>query len=250
MTIMRQLGGGERVFWLRPNRPTHVVWAYEIAGNTSVDDWSAALAALQRRHSLLSAGIRNDENGRPSFHASTAAIQLHVVPGSISDDWEREMENELATVFDLSRSTLLRAILFHEPTRVILLPSAVHSITDGMSGTFLRRDLLTEMSGGHLDPLPPAARRWRRCSNECRSTRCLRRGRRSSPAGRTPVPVADDARPCVTRRTFDAGLTAAGRGARTRRCSAPCARRPCSPATPKRRRRRGLRRLVGTGQPC
>ena len=205
MTFLRELGSGERVFCLRANRPTHVVSAFEVTGDTSVDDWSAALGAVQRRHPLLSAGIRTGENGRPAFHASSAAIPLRVVLGPIPDDWEREMENELATPFDLSQAPLLRAVLFHERTRTILLLSFVHSITDGMSSTFLMRDLLSVLAGGHLDPLPllPSMetlldRTQDGSPSPVRSP--------DLPAGQPPVLVGEDARPCVTRRFLEPPL--------------------------------------------
>ncbi len=118
------------------------------------------------------------------------------------------MESELATRFNLSQAPLLRTVLFHEPHRVILLLSIVHSITDGMSGTFLVRDLLTVLSGGHLEPLPllPAMETLlgRLPAGTSSSLRLP-----AHPAGRTAVLVPDDTRSCVTRRSLDRPLTAA-----------------------------------------
>ena len=207
MTLLRELGSGERIFCLRPDRPTHVVSAYEIVGATSVEDWSAALGALQRRHPLLATCIRNGENGWPAFHAASGEIPLRVVPGPIPDDWEREMERELATPFALSPGPLLRAVLLHEPSRVILLLSIVHCVTDGMSGTFLMRDLLTALSGGALEPLPllPSMETLLAQRAEAAPPPSLLP---DLPAGRAAVQVPDDTRPCVTRRSLSPTLTA------------------------------------------
>ena len=186
--------------------PVHSVAAYEIAGETTVEDWAAALLALQRRHPLLATKILFGETGRPEFHASTSAIPLRVVPGPIPDDWDREMATELATLFDLSSGPLVRAVLFHERARVILLLSMVHCITDGMSSTFLLRDLLVAVSGGHLDPLPLLPSMETLLHSLPAGPSSVRLP--DLPAGRTPVLVRDDARPCFTRRVLDRSLTA------------------------------------------
>ena len=129
--------------------------AMEVTGETTVAQWRSALAELQKRHPLLSILIAPGRDGMPVFRqVQGAAIPLRLVSEGSIEDWPRAMERELAQPFEDARAPLLRAALLHRADRAVLLLTTHHSISDGISMTFLIRDLMTALAGRFLEPLP------------------------------------------------------------------------------------------------
>ena len=152
---LRVLGPSERYFWLsNQTSPKHFVVAAQIAGFTKAASWQAALTAVQQRHPLLQVCIAEDQVGAPYFRRlNEAGIPLRVVDGGVSENWQREMARELATPLPLKGGPLVRVALMHEENRSTVMVSAHHSIADGLSLTFIVRDLLRALSGRSLERL-------------------------------------------------------------------------------------------------
>jgi len=152
---LRVLGPSEHYFWLsNQTSPKHFVVAAQIAGFTKAASWLVALIAVQQRHPLLQACITEDQVGAPYFcRLNEAGIPLRVVHGGVLANWEREMVLELATPLPMTGGPLVRVALLHEENRSILIVSAHHSIADGLSLTFIVRDLLRALSGRSLERL-------------------------------------------------------------------------------------------------
>jgi hypothetical protein len=152
---LRVLGPSEHYFWLsNQTSPKHFVVAAQIAGFTKPASWQAALSAVQQRHPLLQVCIAEDQVGVPYFRRlNQAGIPLRVVDGDASANWEKEMAVELAAPLPMKGDPLVRVALMHEENRSILIVSAHHSIADGLSLTFIVRDLLTALSGRSLERL-------------------------------------------------------------------------------------------------
>ena len=149
---LRVLGPSEHYFWLsNQTSPKHFVVAAQIGGFTRVVSWQAALTAVQQRHPLLQVCIAEDQVGAPYFRRlDEPGIPLRVVHGGVSENWEREMARELATPLPLKGGPLVRVALMHEENRSTVIVSAHHSIADGLSLTFVVRDLLRALSGRSL----------------------------------------------------------------------------------------------------
>lgn len=138
--------------------PQHFALAAQIEGKVELDAWRAALDSVQRRHPLLSVCIRADGLTAPHFrHAPGTPIPLRIVHGNVLHRCESELERELSTDFDPQEAPLIRAVLLHETRRAVLILSAHTSIADGLSLTFLIRDILCSVSGEKLDRLPLAS---------------------------------------------------------------------------------------------
>ncbi|ACK52779.1 condensation domain protein [Methylocella silvestris BL2] len=154
--LMRPLGSIEHMFWLKDQHmPYHFAVCAEIEGPTTVDEWRAAFDMVQQRHPNFSVKIELDKDGRPCFRrVAGARIPLRIVASS-DMRWEREMEWELATRFDLQQAPLVRAVILHQPHRSAVILSSHHSIADTKSLVFAIRDALRALSGEVLDPLPP-----------------------------------------------------------------------------------------------
>jgi hypothetical protein len=152
---LRVLGPSEHYFWLsNQTSPKHFVVAAQIAGFTKPASWEAAFTAAQQRHPLLQVCIAENQAGAPYFRRlNKAGIPLRIVHSGVSENWQREMARELATPLPLKGDPLIRAALLHQADRSTVIVSAHHSIADGLSLTFIVRDLLRALSGRSLGRL-------------------------------------------------------------------------------------------------
>ena len=121
--------------------------AAEIEGTTTIEGWRAGLDAVQKRHPLLSVCIEGKEGSTLHFrHMAGAPIPLRIIQGDTQAHWELEIERELATPFALEQVPLIRAVLLHQAPRSVFILTAHHSIGDGISSSFLVRDVLRALS--------------------------------------------------------------------------------------------------------
>ncbi len=137
-------------------QPNNIVIAVRIRGNITPDRLQSALDKAQQRHPLLKVNTILDRRGIPWFVSEgVGAIPLTVLDRADEDQALRIIEKELNAQFDMNKSRKSRPPLMHatllrpkdtatEPSDMILC--AQHTITDGMSMTFLFRDLLQFMT--------------------------------------------------------------------------------------------------------
>lgn len=156
-TRQRPLGALEQAFWLCDrNHPAHFALAAEVRGTTTPGKWRTALGALQRRHAMLAVGIAAGEEAAPCFvNVEPAPIPLRVVRGTA--DWQAELAREMSQSFVQGQAPLVRATLLHEEGAATCILAAHHSVADGISLTYLFRDLLQSLDGRSLAPLPMPA---------------------------------------------------------------------------------------------
>lgn len=125
----------------------------------TVQRWEESLDALQQRHPLLNVCIRENSPLQPAFYrVEGRRIPLRVIQDEKESRLDRELEAELATPFDFSAAPLIRVVLIEQPTRSTIIITIHHSIGDGISVSYLIRDLLQAASGQSLAslPLPPS----------------------------------------------------------------------------------------------
>src|SRR5580698_4701462 len=153
--VLRPLGSLEHLFWLiDQNRSVHFAVTVEIAGQIEPSELRQALDRVQGRHPLLSACIKAPRESSPYFVHDSVPILLRVVYGDPRSSWESEVAKELNTPFDPSHAPLVRAVLIHAPEGVALTLVAHHSVADGLSLSYVIRDILQALSGVSLSPLP------------------------------------------------------------------------------------------------
>lgn len=162
--IYRPLGAVEQIFWLRDRaHPLHFALTAQIKGHFIVRQLQQALNLIQQRHPLLRVRIALDEAEQPWFVEDSASIPLRVVQRQSEQHWQREVEQEIVTPFDWSKAPLMRIVLVHssnEEELSELIVMSNHSIADGISITYLIRDLLQEIAipaaFGQSLPVPPS----------------------------------------------------------------------------------------------
>jgi hypothetical protein len=152
----RPLGGLEHFFWLLDqHRPVHFAMAAHVEGHTEVSSWRTALDAAQRRHPLLSVAIQAEAVQGPRFRTvADARVPLRIADAPPSR-WRFEVAKELTAPFDAQRAPLVRAVLMQAQNESVLIVVAHHSIADGLSVSYVVRDILQALQGEDLQPLDP-----------------------------------------------------------------------------------------------
>jgi hypothetical protein len=155
----RVLGAYEKLFWIiGQNYPLQFVMVAELEGTATIDEWRKALDAVQNRHALFSVTVNDYTDGISRYEVlNDAPIPLRVGQGNSITTWEVEVEKELAIPFDNPQLPLVRAVLIQEENRSVFMFVVHHTIGDGISSSYVFRDLLCAINGETLKqlPLPP-----------------------------------------------------------------------------------------------
>lgn len=164
IAVYRPLGALERLFWLHDLAHLfHFTLTAQIRGRFGVHQLQQALILLQQRHPLLRVRIALDEAEQPWFVEDSASISLRVVQRQSEQHWQREVEREIETPFVWSQAPLVRIVLVHSDNNAQLSELIVtchHSVADGISITYLIRDILqaiaTPTTFEQSLPIPPS----------------------------------------------------------------------------------------------
>jgi hypothetical protein len=151
--FVRYLGTFEHLHWLfSQTGPRAFAHAIEVTGTTTVEQWRAALNALQQSQPFFSVQIDVDSINWPYFRrVDGAPIPMRVLRGKPGTSWEKELAKEVSTMVAADQAPLLRAVLIHEAARSIFIMTAHHSISDGVSMREALCDLVRALSGEQLD---------------------------------------------------------------------------------------------------
>lgn len=150
----RQLGTDERIIWSHDQvRPLHFVMTANIIGTLHLSGIEQALVKVQQRHPLLNVRIELERAEIPWFGIQTGTIPIRLVERYNSQQWQQEVERELANPFDWHQAPLIRIVLVRGDNASDLIISCHHSIGDGMSVVFLLRDILQALESPDR-PLP------------------------------------------------------------------------------------------------
>ena len=159
--MYRQLGTSERTIWLYDRvRPVHFTLTANILGKVHLERLEQALAQVQQRHPLLNVKIALDRTEIPWFITETQIISIRVVKRQSPQQWQQEVERELANPFDWNQAPLIRVVFIQGDDVSDLIVTCHHAIADGMSVVFLLRDILQALESPDrslpvLSPQPP-----------------------------------------------------------------------------------------------
>ena len=144
----RLLGVKEHLLWLTAQtKPMNVVLCASLTNSLSVNQLTEALTWVQRCHPLLGVRIVIDEQEQPRFVSEgVPAIPLRVRERQGEEHWCQEVEAELLRPFPWSQGPLLRVVLLRSPDCSEIIVTFDHCIGDGLSGAYLLRDILHEIS--------------------------------------------------------------------------------------------------------
>lgn len=154
--LIRNVGSLERLFYRYSERnPAHFLVVAEFAEIITPARLKVALAAVQRRHPLLSAHVEDRPGARLGFYsASTVApidLTVRINPDS---SWRDAAAEELIRPFDRSCAPMVRALLLQGPASSSLLLTFDHTIADGISSVIVLNDVVVALNDGDLSELP------------------------------------------------------------------------------------------------
>jgi NRPS condensation-like uncharacterized protein len=142
----RQLGIEEHTLWLYDQAaPCHFAVTAKIVGELSIEQLQQTLVWVQQRHPLLRGKIALDQSGYPWFVEELANIPLRVVKRQSEQQWQKEVEQEIAHPFNWNQAPLIRMVLVHATDVSELIITCHHVLADGMSTVYLLRDILQTM---------------------------------------------------------------------------------------------------------
>ncbi|HEX6969476.1 MAG TPA: amino acid adenylation domain-containing protein [Micromonosporaceae bacterium] len=147
MELRSALSFGQERIWLleklMPQRPVHnIAIAYELVGPLDRAALARAFQAVIGRHAPLRTSF-HDVDGRPYavIHDESPPV-MEVMKLSSPGELAERVDAAVQDVFDISRSPLLRAILFElGPQRHALVVIVHHIVADGWSTAVLFDDL-------------------------------------------------------------------------------------------------------------
>jgi hypothetical protein len=157
VNLVRPLGAFERLFYrFTEANPGHFVLVARFGVELPEGQLRAALRAVQKRHALLSVQVEDRPGDWLSFYrnADVPAPELTVFRDS-SGGWEPAAAAELTRPFDRRVAPLMRATLVVDDVETsTLLLTFDEAVADGISATFVLRDLVSVLNGEELPVLP------------------------------------------------------------------------------------------------
>ncbi len=157
----RRMTSPERVLLMMP---LNVVMVAKIKGTVDVERLTSVLDSLRKRHTLLAVRVVIDENDIAWYVSDgVPEFTINTIPRQTEDQWLQTAVEECKTSFPIETGPLVRFSLLHSPERSDLVICAHHAICDGMSLTYLIRDILRQLSDPDREveilPEPPAITR-------------------------------------------------------------------------------------------
>jgi NRPS condensation-like uncharacterized protein len=146
--------GPERVLLMLP---LNVMMVAKIRGTVNVEQLAAVLDSLRKRHALLAVRVVIDNNDIAWYVAEDVPeFTINTIPRNAQDQWLQTVVEECKTSLPIETGPLIRFSLLHSPERSDLVICAHHAICDGMSLTYLIRDILrVRLSAFTLHRLQP-----------------------------------------------------------------------------------------------
>ena len=144
----RLLGSSEHLLWLlAQTKPINVVLCATITGPLTIKQLTTALTWVQHRHPLLAVRIVIDNHDQPRFVSEgVPSIPLRIIARQGEEHWCQEVEEELLRPFSWSEGPLIRVVFLQSPDVSELIVTFDHCIGDGLSGAYLIRDILRQVS--------------------------------------------------------------------------------------------------------
>jgi NRPS condensation-like uncharacterized protein len=137
--FMRKIGAERTLLMV----PINIVVTGRVEGAVTPKQVQDALDRLRARHLQLAVRVRFDDDGTGWYVSDDVpAVPVRIEPRVDDDSWLACAQAEYRKPFPIEKGPLVRCVLVRAEDRLEVLLVAHHVISDGMSLTFLLRDLL------------------------------------------------------------------------------------------------------------
>lgn len=153
----RPIGIEEYLTWAYGQAASnHFAVTAKVVGKLTIKQLQDALIGVQKRHPFLRGKLALDQSGYPWFVEEPATIPLRVVERQDEQQWQQEVEHELAHPLDWNQAPLIRMVLVHATDVSELIITCHHVLADGLSTVYLLRDILQSIElPDHPQPVLP-----------------------------------------------------------------------------------------------
>ena len=161
VNFKRRMTGAERTILMVP---LNVVMVARITGAIDVEQITAVINRLRKRHALLAVRVVIDENDVAWYvPENVPEFKINLIPRETEDQWLQTVVEECKTPLAIETGSLMRFSLLQSAEKSDLVICAHHAICDGISLTYLIRDILQHLAepGREVEilPEPPAITR-------------------------------------------------------------------------------------------
>lgn len=141
--------------------PLNVVVAARVDGGIEVVELKSVIEKLRRRHALLAVRVVLSADGSGRYETDgVGEIPVRLIDAAAGQDWLSTVGQELRTPFPLEAGPLVRFAWIRAPEHSHLVVAAHHAICDGLSLTYLLRDVIEYLADPgrivEVLPAPPA----------------------------------------------------------------------------------------------
>ena len=154
----RKVTGAERFFSHAPF--STVTMVARIKGKVTEEVLQNAVQKVQQRHALLRVRVQDEQNGELWFTSDgVQEIPIEILPRKFENDWIKIHAEASKIPYEFESRPAIRFILVQSPDVSELIILCHHIICDGMSLTYLARDLLAYLGdpAREVDVLPAPA---------------------------------------------------------------------------------------------
>ena len=149
-TFRREILPFERRFLRSP--AANISLLARVKGSISEEEFRAALRKVEKMHPLMRVRVELNERQEGFFTSEgVPEIPVNVVPRASDEDWMEEMRRLHLEPFSMERGPLIRFSLLRSEETSEILVFCQHMICDGLSLSYIARDVLSHIADPDLE---------------------------------------------------------------------------------------------------
>lgn len=131
--------------WQIKLRPKDFAIIVELKGNASTGEWQSALNQVQLQHANLSVRVTTNADSDLVLEPTESPIPFKIMNVDEQVNWQKIVEEERTIAFDIT-GPLVKVVVLQKQDACILILLTHHALFDGMSLTYLTRDILAALN--------------------------------------------------------------------------------------------------------
>ena len=142
--IRRKLSELQKMYIVNQDTPFNVCLGLRLNGKIDVADINEALCKIQQKHHLLRSRIQFKDSKPETLvvDQDISRIPLRQVEWTSDNRWEKEIDDELKTVFNLEKGPMIRMVCITGDPYIDLIVTCHHTVCDATSLVNLMSELL------------------------------------------------------------------------------------------------------------
>ena len=154
--MLRAISSSERfMFKSGQEEPIFFTMTARIIGDLTLAELERALSKARQKHLLTAVNVIDDGEAPPYFvQTDPADVPLRIIEDGRDDLWLEVTAQELAILIDATKDPLVRFVWIQGDGFSDLIVVCHHAIADGLSASYLMRDIMTFLGNPELEATP------------------------------------------------------------------------------------------------